>query len=116
LGGVEVAFECMTTAPGDGHTNGTHGDSPPEKSAWLVMGGESSHVRSHVKASSDGISHVSVPRKIFFLDSIADIPQYPEKICIISGGRSNLLSRGEQHGTPLPQSHLGSPWSCRGDV
>jgi hypothetical protein len=35
-----------------------------------VVEGEYSHVQAHVKASSDGISHVSMPRKIFFLSSI----------------------------------------------
>jgi hypothetical protein len=35
-----------------------------------VVGGEYSHVGSHVKASSAGITNVSVPRKIFFLRSI----------------------------------------------
>jgi hypothetical protein len=73
LGGVELVFECLTTAPGDGHTKGTHGDSPPQKSACPVVGGEYSHVGSHVKASSAGITNVSVPRKIFFLRSIAEV-------------------------------------------
>jgi hypothetical protein len=71
LSGVEVVFEWLTLAPGEEHTKGTHGDSPPQKRACPFVRREYPHVGSHVKVSSDHLSNFLVLQKIFFLRSIA---------------------------------------------
>ena len=64
LGGVQWTVEGLTRASGDRQTTGAPGASPLRKSACPVGRGEYPAGRSHVKPSSHGINHVSVPQKI----------------------------------------------------
>src|SRR6266850_4413090 len=108
LGGVQLTCECATRASRDRHTKGAHGDSPLRNSACPVVGGEYPDVGSHVKPSSDGINHFSVPQKIFFLRSISeDVRALLKCLLLIAGSPSEV----KQNLSPL-KTLLWSKQAC----